>query len=126
MEGGMTNEIGELVKKLRAHAGFIENGGCADHSMMDEPWLLREAADALQRSSEQADEALDRLMARTGGKLAQLHHYRDHDCQLDHARTIAEGRILQAQQMLAWINEEIEHREDQGLPHDHSYWIEGS
>lgn len=39
----------DIAERLRAHAGFVENGGCADHGMTDEPWLLREAADEIDR-----------------------------------------------------------------------------
>ena len=41
--------MSDIVEQLQAHAGFIENGGCADHGMTDEPWLLREAADEIKR-----------------------------------------------------------------------------
>lgn len=57
----------ELVEKLRAHAGFVENGGCVDHSMTDEASLLRRAADALSAKdrelAEIRQEALDAVLS---------------------------------------------------------------
>jgi hypothetical protein len=44
-------------------------------------------------------EALDKIEA----KIDQLKHYRDDDCQLDHARTIADGRIQQAEMDAGWL-----------------------
>jgi hypothetical protein len=45
------------------------------------------------------------LAKKIGAKITQLTHYRDNECQLDHARTIAEGRISQANQIQQWISE---------------------
>lgn len=49
--------------------------------------------------------ALDALADKIAAKIMQLEHYRDNDCQLDHARIIAEGRIQQANQILHWVAE---------------------
>jgi Lar family restriction alleviation protein len=52
-----------------------------------------------------ARKALDALADKVSSKIAQLEHYKEYDCHLDHARTIAEGRISQANQILHWIAE---------------------
>lgn len=66
-------------------------------------WNARHVRDPAQPSG--AREALDKLADKVSAKINQLEHYRDNDCQLDHARTIAEGRISQANQILHWIAE---------------------
>jgi hypothetical protein len=55
-------------------------------------------------------EVLDALADKVSAKIAQLEHYKANDAQLDHAKTIAEGRISQANQILHWIAEQaIQH-----------------
>lgn len=53
----------------------------------------------------EARTALDALADKIAGKIRQLERYRDNDCQLDHAKTIADGRIQQANQILHWVAE---------------------
>jgi hypothetical protein len=48
--------------------------------------------------------ALQYLAGNIQSKVVQLKHYRDNNCQTDHAKTIAEGRILQASQILHWVD----------------------
>jgi hypothetical protein len=73
----------------------------AIHEVADELKRLRGAAQATTGPRE----ALDALADKVCAKIAQLEHYKANDCQLDHARTIAEGRISQANQILHWIAE---------------------
>jgi len=68
-----------LVEKLEAHAGFMENGGICEHSMTDEPGLLREAAQRIrelevalvaetERCAKVADDAAAEMV-----RIAKLH-----------------------------------------------------
>lgn len=41
--------MSDLIERLRAHAGFLESGGCVDHQLTDEAALLTEAADEIER-----------------------------------------------------------------------------
>lgn len=50
------------------------------------------------------NDELKKLATMISDKIAQLEHYRDRDCQLEHARTIAEGRIMQANQIAFWVS----------------------
>lgn len=50
---------------------------------------------------------LGALSSKIAAKIAQLEHYRDNDCQLDHAKVIATGRIEQAKQIQHWIAEAL-------------------
>lgn len=52
-----------------------------------------------------ARKALDNLADKISAKIIQLRNYRESDCQLDHARTIADGRLQQADQILGWVAE---------------------
>lgn len=61
----------------------------------------------VSRSHGETAEALTRINDLISQKVAQLKHYAANDCQLDHARTIAEGRILQAVQIQVWIDDAI-------------------
>lgn len=62
-------------------------------------------SDVQSASEPSTREVLDDLADKVSAKIVQLEHYKEHDCQLDHARIIAEGRISQANQILHWIAE---------------------
>lgn len=70
-------------------------------------WNTRAPAqcDVQSASEPSTREVLDDLADKVSAKIVQLEHYKEHDCQLDHARIIAEGRISQANQILHWIAE---------------------
>lgn len=53
-----------------------------------------------EQSGKQLSQPLDEAIRQVSNKLAQLIHYRDNNCQLEHARIIAVGRVMQAQQDL--------------------------
>lgn len=53
------------------------------------------------------DGAVRALLQRMEKKLAQLRDYREHDCQLDHARTIADGRIAQLELDISYVNADL-------------------
>src|SRR4051812_37034738 len=48
---------------------------------------------------------LDALADKISAKIHQVEHYRANDCHFEHSRTIAEGRLLQLNQVLHWIAE---------------------
>lgn len=74
-----------------------------DHALRSElvkNWNMRPAsAPAAVR------EDLSSIALKIAEKISQLRHYRDNDCQLDHARAVADGRISQAEMDLRWVNE---------------------
>lgn len=95
----------------RARQFVADSGSDEDDSEVNAArnQLLAEMDAALTGSVAQATtgprEVLDALADKVSAKIAQLEHYKANDCQLDHARTIAEGRISQANQILHWIAE---------------------
>lgn len=50
-----------LVDRLRAHAGFVENGGCVEHSLTDEFSLLTEAANRIEQLERDLAEAVEAM-----------------------------------------------------------------
>jgi hypothetical protein len=60
---------------------------------------------ALTGGVAQGSKQLADLAEKIADKITQLEHYKEHDCQIDHAKTIAEGRLVQAQQIQHWIGE---------------------
>lgn len=53
---------------------------------------------------------LESLRQRICKKMLQVEHYRDHQCQIEHARAVAEGRVVQCRQILIWIDEAFKAR----------------
>lgn len=61
----------------------------------------------MAQRAETAERKLAVLKRRINEKMAQVENYRDHQCQLDHAKAVAEGRVVQCRQVLLWMDEII-------------------
>ena len=74
-------------------------------------WIKKYAPATLSPGGRSASDGvravLEGVSLKIAEKISQLRHYRDNDCQLEHAHTIAEGRISQAAMDLRWVNEGI-------------------
>ncbi len=66
---------------------------------------MAEGFNAAMARAEAAEAKWSDLRARISKKMAQVENYRDHQCQLDHAKAIAEGRVVQCRQILIWFDE---------------------
>lgn len=93
---------------IAEHIGFglarCTCGGGIDQPASEHDVSCPAALD-LAQASISPREVLDALADKVAAKIGQLEHYKANDCQLDHAKTIAEGRISQANQILHWIAE---------------------
>lgn len=67
---------------------------------------MTEGFNAMAHRAEIAEARLAKLQRRINEKMAQVEHYRDFQCQMDHAKAIAEGRVVQCRQILFWMDED--------------------
>lgn len=66
---------------------------------------MADGFNAMAERAEVAEAKLEKLRRRISDKMAQVENYRDYQCQLDHAKAIAEGRVIQCRQILIWMDE---------------------
>lgn len=89
----------EALDWATGEASLIEQYKRANPDWLEQTKPAREVIGPAQP----AVNPLDKLSDMVTAKIEQLEHYREHDCQLDHAKTVADGRISQAIQILHWI-----------------------
>lgn len=72
---------------------------------MDAAFDDQRCNDAAMARAEAAEAKWSKLRERICKKKAQVENYRDYQCQRDHAKAFAEGRVAQCRQVLMWFDE---------------------